>query len=54
MEFIGASLTTEVVTYRAQIPSTNLEFKGRRITRSTRMKNIELNWVIPLPYKQKR
>jgi len=47
------TLTTEVVTYLAQIASTNLEFKGRRITRSTRMKNIELNWVIPMPYKQK-
>ena len=54
MEVIGNPLTTEVVADLAQIPSTNLKFKGRRITRSTRMQNIELNWVIPLPYKQKR
>lgn len=47
-------LPAEVVMNLAQIPSTNLKFKGRRITRSTRMQNIELNWVLPLPYKQKR
>jgi hypothetical protein len=43
MEVIGNPLTTEVVADLAQIPSTNLKFKGRRITRSTRMQNIELN-----------